>query len=100
MRALRWVDWRGRVDLDALGARPVEGGREADGTPLFVAQAHHHNAIVPGKCSPKLSAAFVPYDNTEKEKKVRLSLESLALRVRLTLNDSIGIPHPVLRLNS
>ncbi|KAI0631944.1 carbohydrate-binding module family 12 protein [Trametes polyzona] len=69
MRALRWVDWHGRVDLDRLGARPVEGGREADGTPLFIAQAHHHGAIVPGKCSPRLDAAFVPYASTEKEEK-------------------------------
>lgn len=71
MRALRWVDTRGRVDLDRLGARPVEGGREADGTPLFIAQAHHHGAIVPGKCSVRLDGAFVPYANTEKEEKVR-----------------------------
>ncbi|EIW59350.1 carbohydrate-binding module family 12 protein [Trametes versicolor FP-101664 SS1] len=69
MRALRWVDTRGRVDLDRLGARPVEGGREADGTPLFIAQAHHHGAIVPGKCSVRLDGAFVPYANTEKEEK-------------------------------
>ncbi|KAI0357544.1 carbohydrate-binding module family 12 protein [Trametes cingulata] len=69
MRALRWVDHHGRLDLDRLGARPVEGGHEADGTPLFIAQAHHHDAIVPGKCGPKLDAAFIPYANTEKEKK-------------------------------
>ncbi|KAI0822071.1 carbohydrate-binding module family 12 protein [Trametes gibbosa] len=69
MRALRWVDTHGRVDLERLGARPVEGGREADGTPLFIAQAHHHGAIVPGKCSSKLSGAFVPYAATEKEEK-------------------------------
>ncbi|TFK89702.1 carbohydrate-binding module family 12 protein [Polyporus arcularius HHB13444] len=68
-RAVRWIDWEGRVDLERLGARPVEGGREADGTPLFIAQAHHHDAIVPGKCGPKLKAAFIPYGNTEKEKK-------------------------------
>ncbi|KAL7279798.1 hypothetical protein ACG7TL_006205 [Trametes sanguinea] len=69
MRALRWVDWHGHVDLNRLGATPVEGGREADGTPLYIAQAHHHDAIVPGKCSAKLGGAFIPYGNTEKEKK-------------------------------
>ncbi|KAI0328989.1 carbohydrate-binding module family 12 protein [Cubamyces sp. BRFM 1775] len=69
MRALRWVDCHGRVDLERLGARPVEGGHEADGTPLFIAQAHHHGAIVPGKCGPKLHAAFLPYGNSEKEEK-------------------------------
>ncbi|KAI0647853.1 carbohydrate-binding module family 12 protein [Trametes meyenii] len=69
MRALRWVDTHGRLDIERLGARPVEGGRDADGTPLFIAQAHTHNAIVPGKCSAKLDGAFVPYGFTEKEKK-------------------------------
>ncbi|KAI8971188.1 carbohydrate-binding module family 12 protein [Trametes punicea] len=69
MQGLRWVDWHGHVDLERLSARPVEGGHEADGTPLFIAQAHHHDAIVPGKCSPKLNGAFIPYGNTEKEKK-------------------------------
>ncbi|KAI0769071.1 carbohydrate-binding module family 12 protein [Trametes elegans] len=69
MRALKWVPAHGRLNLENLGARPVEGGREADGTPLYIAQAHTHNAIVPGKCSTKLDAAFVPYGNTEKEKK-------------------------------
>ena len=70
-RAVRWVDYRGRIELDKLPGRPVEGGREADGSPLFIAQAHHNNAIVPGKCGPTLPAAFVPYANDEKEHKVR-----------------------------
>ncbi|KAI1794981.1 hypothetical protein LXA43DRAFT_971022 [Ganoderma leucocontextum] len=68
-RAVRWVDFRGRVELDKLPGRPVEGGREANGTPLFIAQASHSGAIVPGKCGPKLSGAFVPYGNDEKEHK-------------------------------
>ncbi|OBZ69044.1 hypothetical protein A0H81_11214 [Grifola frondosa] len=56
----------GHLNLGRLGARPVEGGREADGTPLYVAQAHHHNAIHPGKASEKLGGAFIPFDGTEK----------------------------------
>ncbi|KAH9948840.1 carbohydrate-binding module family 12 protein [Amylocystis lapponica] len=64
-RALRWVDVRGSAKPEHLQARPVEGGREADGTPLFVAKAHHHNSIVPGKASPKLGGAFIPYSSTE-----------------------------------
>lgn len=71
MRAVRWVECEGRFDPERLGARPVEGGREADGTQLYIAQAHYHNAIVPGKCSTQLKAAFVPYAQSEKEVKVR-----------------------------
>ncbi|GJE92257.1 carbohydrate-binding module family 12 protein [Phanerochaete sordida] len=66
-RAVHWVDAHGRLDLNALGARPVEGGHEADGTPLFIAQAHVHNGIHPGKCSQKLDHAFIPYGGSEKE---------------------------------
>ncbi|KAI0754755.1 carbohydrate-binding module family 12 protein [Daedaleopsis nitida] len=68
-RAVRWVDYEGRVDLQKLPGRPVEGGHEADGTPLFIAQATHGRAIVPGKCSPNLKSAFVPYGFDEKEEK-------------------------------
>ncbi|EMD40103.1 carbohydrate-binding module family 12 protein [Gelatoporia subvermispora B] len=67
MRALQWVPSSGRVHLERLGARPVEGGHEADGTPLFVAQAETHDSIIPGKASEKLSGAFVTFRDTEKE---------------------------------
>ena len=70
-RAVRWVDCEGCFDPDKCPARPVEGGKEADGTPLFIAQGHYNNAIVPGKCSTHLKAAFVPYAQSEKEVKVR-----------------------------
>ncbi|KAM5539432.1 hypothetical protein V8D89_006884 [Ganoderma adspersum] len=68
-RGVRWIDFHGRVELDKLPGRPVEGGREGDGTPLFIAQAVHGGAVVPGKCGPKLPGAFVPYGNDEKEHK-------------------------------
>ena len=53
-RALRWVNYRGRLNLQNLGARPVEGGREKDGTPLFIASAQHGPHVIPGKVSEKL----------------------------------------------
>lgn len=83
-RALRWVDARGRLNVQSLGAQPVEGGREKDGTPLFVARVQHGDSIIPGKVSEKLDgtccvrnmlrwdadlsmdeAALVPVANTE-----------------------------------
>ncbi|KAK0438699.1 carbohydrate-binding module family 12 protein [Desarmillaria tabescens] len=66
MRGLRWVDASGRLDVAALGARPVEGGRESDGTPLYIAEAPHKGAVHPGKASSKLDGAVIPYDNHEK----------------------------------
>ena len=97
-RATRWVDCEGRFDPESLGARPVEGGREADGTPLFIAQAHYNNAIVPGKCSTHLKAAFVPYANSEKECKVCLYQLFLSLSADLvtsTTVSSAGLEPPI-----
>ncbi|KAI0727103.1 carbohydrate-binding module family 12 protein [Fomitopsis betulina] len=65
IRALRWVNFRGRLNVQQLGARPVEGGREKDGTPLFIASAQHGPNVLPGKVSEKLDAAVVPANNTE-----------------------------------
>ncbi|KAM5536934.1 hypothetical protein V8D89_009481 [Ganoderma adspersum] len=67
MRALCWKKCEGRLNLAVLPGRPLEGGREADGTPLFIAKAPYRNAHVPGKCSERHSGALIPYDNQEKE---------------------------------
>ena len=101
-RAVRWVNFRGRLDLQELAARPVEAGRESNGTPLYVAQCHHNNGVHPGKISEKLNSAylkfplnfshvllffraltcniagaFIPYGGTEKE--VKASIHSTPL---------------------
>lgn len=54
MRGLVWVNTHGKLNLASLGKRPVEGGRENDGTPLFVAKAPYKGAVHPGKASEKL----------------------------------------------
>lgn len=54
MRGLRWVPASGRLNVNSLGYRPVEGGRENDGTPLYIAQAPHKGVVHPGKASEKL----------------------------------------------
>ena len=71
-RAIRWVSCEGRLEVEKLPGRPVEGGREANGKPLFIAQAYWNRAVVPGKCGPSLPKAFIPYANDEKEERVRL----------------------------
>ncbi|EPQ57167.1 hypothetical protein GLOTRDRAFT_58343 [Gloeophyllum trabeum ATCC 11539] len=69
MRGLRWVDTSGHLDVQSLGATPVEGGRESDGSPIYIAQAPHHGGIHPGKASAVLDGAYIPYDGTEKKVK-------------------------------
>ncbi|KAJ7072507.1 carbohydrate-binding module family 12 protein [Mycena amicta] len=66
MNGLRWIPWEGRLNVAGLGYTPVEGGRESDGTPLFIAEAPHNGAVHPGKASEKLDGAYIPYDGTEK----------------------------------
>ncbi|KAJ7190168.1 hypothetical protein GGX14DRAFT_382491, partial [Mycena pura] len=42
MKGLRWVDANGYLNLNVAslgGYRPVEGGRESDGMPLYIAEA-------------------------------------------------------------
>lgn len=45
------------------GAQPH--GREADGTPLWVARARHNNGLHPGKVRPAFGAANIPYGGKE-----------------------------------
>ncbi|KAG8213992.1 hypothetical protein J3R82DRAFT_10742 [Butyriboletus roseoflavus] len=69
-RAVRWVPCSGQLNLQGLRARPVEGGREPDGTPIYIAQAPHHGAVHPGKaCETYGDGCFIPYDNSEKKVK-------------------------------
>ncbi|KAI6134605.1 carbohydrate-binding module family 12 protein [Pisolithus thermaeus] len=70
-RAVRWVPVTGQFDVRKLGgARPVEGGREPDGTPQYIAQAPHQKAVHPGKaCEAYGDGCFIPYDNSEKKVK-------------------------------
>ncbi|TFK54525.1 hypothetical protein OE88DRAFT_1655228 [Heliocybe sulcata] len=69
MDRLKWVEASGKLNVDALGYRPVEGGYEPDLTPLYVVQAHHHFGTYVGKASSVLDGAFVPHDGSEKKVK-------------------------------
>ncbi|KAF5370685.1 hypothetical protein D9758_002081 [Tetrapyrgos nigripes] len=66
IRGLRWVDASGQLNVNALNARPVEGGRDKNGTPLYIVCAPHNGFVHPGKASEKLDGAYIPYDGHEK----------------------------------
>ena len=55
MNALRWVSTSGTLNVESLGCRPVEGGHEKDGTPVYIARAPYKDVTHPGKASKKLN---------------------------------------------
>ncbi|THH30407.1 hypothetical protein EUX98_g3777 [Antrodiella citrinella] len=65
LRNLRWVNCYGRLDINQLGGRPVEGGKEADGTPLFIIQTRFEGGVHPGKVSTKMEGAIISYGGRE-----------------------------------
>lgn len=70
--AVRWVSCSGKLNVEGLRARPVEGGREPDGSVIYIAQAPYHGAVHPGKASEVYGdGCFIPYDDTEKKVKVK-----------------------------
>ncbi|KAH7093950.1 hypothetical protein BKA62DRAFT_721735 [Auriculariales sp. MPI-PUGE-AT-0066] len=60
---MHWVP-APRAELPA-GARPVEGGHEEDGKPLYFALGLVNNGRVPGKAGRHLGGASVPYGGSE-----------------------------------
>ena len=105
-RGTRWVPASGTFSFDRLGAHPVEGGREDDGTPLVIARGHAkersgvlgiggggQEGLFPGKASPKLNGAYVTAGDKEVKVEVRfhstfhLCLAHVSFLVNLPLQD-------------
>lgn len=59
--ALLWSPARG----DAVPANAMQAGKEADGTPLYVAKAHYNGSVQPGKVRRGFGGALVPYGGQE-----------------------------------
>jgi len=68
---VKWVTVKGSLKVDSLGATPVDGGKENDGTPLYIARAPYGESdpidVHPGKVSEKLGGTLIPYGGTEKK---------------------------------
>ncbi|KDQ21376.1 carbohydrate-binding module family 12 protein, partial [Botryobasidium botryosum FD-172 SS1] len=47
--SVRWNKESGEINFQALSGQPVEGGREANGKVLYIAQANYNNTTHPGK---------------------------------------------------
>ena len=65
--SVRWISVSGKLNLQALGARPVDGGVDCNGSQLYVARAQIKGAVHPGKAGEHLKCAFIPYGGDEEE---------------------------------
>jgi len=66
-RGTRWIEASGHFNADSFGYNPVEGGRESNGSAIYIAQAPYHGGVHPGKASAALDGAYIPYDGKEKQ---------------------------------
>jgi len=64
-RAVRWVPYSYQLNLRQLGARPVEGGREANGAPLYIARVKYEGGVHAAKVGEHLPAAHVGFRGKE-----------------------------------
>lgn len=60
------VKWVARSDQSFSPQITVQGGKEADGTVLYVAQAYYEGGTHPGKYSDKMKGACIAYGSSEK----------------------------------
>lgn len=75
--AVKWVAHKGPLRVTELGAQPVEGGYESDGTHVAIARAHVDDngllgiggsgieGVFPGKISSKMEGAYVTVGEKE-----------------------------------
>lgn len=57
-----WVDSATR---SVFPATAIEGGRDVDGSTIYVGRAYHEGDWIPAKIIPQKNAAYVPYGGRE-----------------------------------
>jgi hypothetical protein len=61
-----------QLNVNELGAEPVEGGKEANGALLYVARVRYNGGLHPAKIGEHLPAAHLAYNGTEVLVEVRI----------------------------
>ncbi|KAI9509429.1 hypothetical protein F5148DRAFT_1298870 [Russula earlei] len=64
-RAIRWVPYSYQLDVSQLRAKPVEGGKEANEAPLYIARVRYNGGVHTAKIGEHLPAAHLPFNGTE-----------------------------------
>jgi len=63
--SVRWNGESGEINFQALSGQPVEGGREANGQVLYIAQATYNGTTHPGKTNSGFRGAVISYGGRE-----------------------------------
>jgi hypothetical protein len=64
-QGVRWVPYSSQLNVEELRAKPVEGGKEANGSLLYVARVNYNGGVHPAKCGEHLPAAHLAFGGTE-----------------------------------
>jgi hypothetical protein len=64
-RAVQWVRYRSLLNIQQLGATPVEGGREANGAKQYIARVSYNGGVHTAKCAEHLPGAHLAFSGTE-----------------------------------
>lgn len=62
MSGPRWISWR---QGQPLPAHAVVGGRDCDGSTIYVGRLQHNRDLLPAKVIPMKNVAYVCYDGKE-----------------------------------
>jgi len=64
-RAIRWVPYSYQLNLQELRARPVEGGKEANGAAIYIARVKYNGGVHTAKIGEHLPAAHLAFSGEE-----------------------------------
>jgi len=64
-QAVCWISYSKQLNVNGLGAKPVEGGKEENGALLYVARVKYNGGTHPAKCGEHLPAAHLAFNHTE-----------------------------------
>jgi len=66
-QAVCWISTSHSLNVSGLGATPVEGGKEGNGPPLYVARVRYSGGTHTAKCGAHLKwqGAYLAYNHTE-----------------------------------
>jgi len=64
-RAVQWVRYSSRLDIQRLGAKPLDGGRRTNGSSIYIARVRYDNGVHTAKLGENNPGAHLGFNGTE-----------------------------------